>query len=364
MRIFIPILLLLHGIIHLFGFLKAFDFYEFEQLTQPISRSQGVLWLLTAALFGGVMVLYWINAPVWFWVAFVAVFMSQGLIFTNWADAKFGTLANVVILVVAFLSWQAWRFEQVYKADVLAGIERTAHVEEGLVTEADLQHLPAPVQRYLRYAGVVNQPKVHSFRALFEVEMRGKGQDWMAMVAEQHNFFDTNERLFFLKARVKGVPAQGYHRYQDQEASMEVKLLSVLPVAKASGPELFKAETVTFFNDMCIMAPATLIDKRIKWTPVDSNTVQAAFTNNGTTINARLFFNEEGQLVNFESNDRYDINEMKQYKFTTPLSNYGALGDYQLAKYGEAIWHYPDGPFVYGKFKIQEVMYNPNTTAR
>jgi len=26
--------------------------------------------------------------------------------------------------------------------------------------------------------------------------------------------------------------------------------------------------------------------------------------------------------------------------------------------YGEAIWHYPDGKFIYGKFNLQQVEYN------
>ncbi|MEQ8702783.1 MAG: hypothetical protein RIC19_02630 [Phaeodactylibacter sp.] len=359
MRILLVFLLLVHGLIHLFGFLKAFNIYQFEQLTQPISKTQGVLWLIAAALFGGVLLFYLFNTPAWFGVALAAVLLSQGLIILNWTDAKFGTIANLIILGFAFLSWQAWRFEQVYKADVQSGLESMEHHTQELLTEADLQHLPGPVQRYIRYSGVVNQPKVHSFRADFEVEMRNKGQDWMTMTAEQHNFFDTSQRLFFLKAKVKGIPAQGYHLYKENQASMDVRLLSVLPIVHASGPEMFEAETVTFFNDMCIMAPAALIDQRIKWTPVDSNTVRAAFTHKGTTIEATLFFNREGQLINFESDDRYDINAMQKYRFSTPLSAYGKMGNAQLAKYGEAIWHYPDGPFVYGKFKIREVVYNP-----
>jgi hypothetical protein len=35
-------------------------------------------------------------------------------------------------------------------------------------------------------------------------------------------------------------------------------------VVDISGDMMFKAETVTFFNDMCFLAPATLIDKRIE----------------------------------------------------------------------------------------------------
>jgi len=43
-------LLLLHGLIHLMGFAKAFGYAELPQLTQPISREWGVLWLLAGGL--------------------------------------------------------------------------------------------------------------------------------------------------------------------------------------------------------------------------------------------------------------------------------------------------------------------------
>ena len=49
---------------------------------------------------------------------------------------------------------------------------------------------------------------------------------------------------------------------------------------------------------------------------------------------------------------------MKQYPFSTPVSRYRDLNGYNLPTYGEMIWHYPDGEFVYGKLEINSVAYN------
>ena len=46
---------LTHGLIHLMGFAKAFNYAEISQLTQPISKNTGWLWLscrLTEKPFG------------------------------------------------------------------------------------------------------------------------------------------------------------------------------------------------------------------------------------------------------------------------------------------------------------------------
>jgi hypothetical protein len=119
-----------------------------------------------------------------------------------------------------------------------------------------------------------------------------------------------------------------------------------------------KAETVTVFNDMCLMAPATLIDKRIEWASLDSVSAKATFTNGINKITATLYFNEQGQLINFISDDRYAIDDMKQYRFSTPVKQYAQINGMNIWKYGETIWHYPDGEFVYGKFTMKSIEYN------
>jgi len=107
-----------------------------------------------------------------------------------------------------------------------------------------------------------------------------------------------------------------------------------------------------------LMAPATLIDSRIQWEAIDGASAKATFTNQGVSISAILYFNEKGQLVDFVSDDRYAVADMKQYRFSTPAGNYKNFNGYNIMSYGEAIWHYPDGKFTYGKFNLQSVEYN------
>jgi hypothetical protein len=63
-------------------------------------------------------------------------------------------------------------------------------------------------------------------------------------------------------------------------------------------------------------------------------------------------------LVNFISEDRWAVADMKQYPFSTPVSNYRNINGYNLPTYGEAIWHYPDGEFIYGKIEIKDIECN------
>lgn len=358
MRITFILILVFHGLIHLFGFSKAFGIYEFREITSDISKQMGILWLLTAIIFIVTLILYAAKFNFWWLFALIAIILSQILIIYFWKDAKYGTIANLIILFVSIIGFQSWNFENKYRNDFIRGIKRTQSTEDEILTIEDIQHLPAIVQKYIGYVGAINNPKVKNVKAVFEAEMRSKTQDWFKLTAEQHNFFDKYERLFFLKAKVKGLPTQGYHLYKNGKSGMTIKLLSIIPVVKASGDEMYEAETVTLLNDMCFLAPATLIDERIKWEEIGSESVKATFTNNGTTVSAILFFSDNGQLVNFESLDRYEINEMKKYKFSTPFKNYKPINGFNLAHYGEAIWHYPEGEFVYGRYQLKDIQYN------
>ncbi len=172
---------------------------------------------------------------------------------------------------------------------------------------------------------------------------------------------DAPARLFFMKASMKQLPVAGYHSFNNGSAFMDIRLLSLFRVQYQSGKEMNISETVTFFNDMCCMAPATLIDKRITWSDVDSNQVKATFTNNSISIAARLYFNEQGELVNFITEDRYASTadkQMKRFPWATPLKDYTLMNGYKVPAHADVIYKYPEGDFCYGNFKLTDIEYN------
>ena len=350
-------IIFLHGLIHFVGFAKAFHFGKIIQITSDIPKPIGIVWALTASLFIATTILFFVKKDAWIFVGLVAVIISQILIFLVWKDAKFGTIANIIILVSLILNYGSYRFEKVYQNDVKRSFVSNNFSKTELLTALDLVLLPKPVQRYLIYAGVLNKPKVHNMRITFQGQMREKGKDFFPFTCEQYSFFNEPTRLFFMKAKMKGLNVPGYHKYENGIATMDIRLFGFFVVVKKSGKDMDKIETVTLFNDMCLMAPATLIDKRITWQSIDDNSAKATFINHNSTISVILYFNEKGQLIDFISNDR-DVNH---YPFSTPVSNYKMTNGINIITYGETIWHYPDGKFVYGKFNLKEFEYNIST---
>lgn len=358
LKYFFSLILLIHGLIHIIGFAKAFGYGNITQLTKHVSKTEGSIWLVATILFSMAVLLFLFKRESWPYIAILAAVFSQILIISTWQDAKFGSIANVVVMLVAIAAIAGENFENEYKKDVKRHLSETGRIQEDLLTEGDIGHLPLPVQQYLRYCSVLDKPKVKNFRVVFDGQMREKGKDWFAFRSIQYNFLENPARLFFMKAKMFGVPVLGYHCYQNERASMQIKLLGLFNVVNVKGSEMNKAETVTVFNDLCLMAPAALIDKRIEWSSIDSLSAQATFTNGEIKISAILYFNALGELINFTSDDRYAINEMKQYRFSTPIKEYTQINRRKIWKYGEAIWHYPEGEFVYGKFTLKSIEYN------
>jgi len=164
-----------------------------------------------------------------------------------------------------------------------------------------------------------------------------------------------------MSATMAGVPVQSFHRFIGPAATFQVKVAGAVTMVDARGPDMDRAETVTLFNDMCILAPGTLVSPSITWTPIDDRSAGARFTNGTHTIEATLFFDEAGLLTNFVSDDRLrssrDGTSFVPQRFSTPVRDYQSYGPVRLARFGEARWHAPapEGEFTYGEFELLEI---------
>ena len=131
---------------------------------------------------------------------------------------------------------------------------------------------------------------------------------------------------------------------------MRVRACSLFTMVDASGPEMDRAETVTVFNDLCILAPAALVDAPVTWLAPDDHRVRATYTYGVNTIVAELTFNDDHELTDFVSDDRTAVSTdgktFTPQRWSTPLASYRDFGSWHLAARGEGHWHAPDGEFA------------------
>lgn len=355
-------LLVAHGAIHLFGFLKAFGIAEMAALRMPIGRPLGVAWLVAAVAWLACAALLAMESRHWWIVGALALMVSQTVIVTSWGDARFGTVANAIALVpiaIAALDMRSGSLRSRYEREVA---EVAAPIAASPVTEAEIAQLPPLVQTWLRRVGVVGKPHVRNVRARFRGQIRSRPDaSWMPFRSVQLNTFEAPSRRFFMEATMMGVPFDALHRYVGPSATMEVRVAGLFGVVDARGPEMNQSETVTMFNDLCVLAPAAIVDAGVRWEPRDERSVRAAWTYAGHTIHATLTFDVAGDLVGFVSEDRYLSADGKSYRllpWSTPLSEYRAIAGVRIAHHGVAKWLAPEGEIEYGRFELDALEYN------
>ena len=350
-------LLIVHAAIHLMWFAHSLGWVNLSYFQKDIPGMVGFSWLLAAGFFLWSALQLGRRRPKWFLPALIAVLLSQMWIFSAWEDTKYGSFANLFVMVGILVGYAKWAFEERFRSEAESLLEYAGR-DQRILTENDLQSLPRQVAEYIRRSGAVGKPMVENFRLVFEGEMRQKDKPWFSFTSEQYTFIPNASRLFFMKGRIKGFSVWGYHTYRPPNAKMVIRALSLFPQLKIESPEMYPTETVTFFNDLCLFAPGALVDDRIRFTELDDTRVEAAFELKDQKVTAILYFDATGDLVNFSSEDRYDVSKMERFPFSTPVKDYREFNGIRLPSYGEAVWHYPDGAFVYGKFRLKEIRYN------
>ena len=367
-----------HGLIHLLGAAKGFGWADVPQLTKPIDVWAGVLWLLAAALVLSAAALLAVGAPTWWWaIALGAAAMSQIAIATSWNDAWAGTIVNLILVLAAgygFATDGPTSFHAQYRehaAQALTDVDPSPAV----LDESDLVGLPNPLAAYIRRSGAVGQPRVVTFHADFHGRIRsGPDAVWMPFTGQQVNTYGPRpQRIFLMDATKSGLPVTVLHVFVDTTATMRVKLLSLLTVVDASGPEMDRGETVTVFNDLVVMAPGAIVGAAATWTAIDPLHVRGEFTDGDQTVSAVLTFNADHDLVDFVSDDRSaasaDGKTFTHRRGSTPLAGHRDTDGRRVLTSGEGVWHAvgAEGTFTYLEFQLDAITYNegndPKTTA-
>jgi hypothetical protein len=360
-------IIMAHGLIHLLGAVKGLGWAQVSQFEKPINFGMGAIWLVAAALVLSTGVLLAIGERRWWIVGGAAVAASQTFIFTSWNDARAGTIANVILLAAVGYGY-ASNGPRSYRAEfrrlVAAALAQPLNVD--VITEAALAPLPPLIAAYLRKSGAVGQPRVTNFRARFHGRIRSApAKAWMNFTAEQVTTFSPqSSRLFLMNATMFGLPVDVLHVFRGRSATMRVKACSIVPMVDAGGPEMDRGETVTLFNDLCVFAPAAILDAPVIWHDVDQHRVRGVYTYGANTVTAELNFNQDHELVDFVSEDRLraspnDKSFIRQ-PWSTPVRQYATVGRRRLASIAEAHWHAPapEAEFAYLDLHIDEVEYN------
>ena len=343
------------------GFLKAYGLANFNQLTQFISKPLGLVWLLISFLFISIAVLILLKREWWPYVGLIAVLLSQILIIIYWKDAKFGTLANIIILMASLIGYGEFQFNRMVcneSQEILKNLnlEQSIHIKED-----DIKHLPTIIQKWLTSSGILENDRAVSVRLFQEGEMKTSPDGkWMAFTANQ--YFNCAHPSFVWKTRVKPLPLtfmNGRDKLINGEGQMLIKLFSIITVVNERRNEKINAaSTQRYLAEMCWF-PSAAINDYMTWEVIGPTTTKAILTIDGKSVSGIFKFSNEGKPLSFETERYYGSGEDAILeKWLIEMVDYKEFNGIKIPYKCKVTWKLNAGDFNWLNLEITALEYN------
>lgn len=159
-----------------------------------------------------------------------------------------------------------------------------------------LAGLPNTARRYLEHAIAPGTPLASAVRVRMHGEIKLQG--WLPFSAEQ---VIRRERGMIWRAtvRIKGLSIRGFDRLVDGEGEMRWKLLDLIPVMTASGPDITRSAAGRVGAEF-VWLPSALCGDDVSWTETDSSHARASFSVQGEKVEPTLAVDAGGRLQSLE----------------------------------------------------------------
>ncbi|EZH74291.1 hypothetical protein ATO12_15610 [Aquimarina atlantica] len=361
MRIVFILLIAAHGFTHLFGFLKAFEIAEFNTINQPISKASGLFWLLTFLLFAITIIMVLIRSE-YFWVCgLLALIISQILIFMYWSDAKFGTIVNLIILLVILVAYSDYSFKNTIEKERKALFKNSKNTNQKIILKDDISDLPEIVQKWLIHSGVIGKPKTTNLCLTQELQLKLKPEQtkWNKGTAEQYFTIQPPAFNWNINTKMNSIlGVTGRDKFVDGKGEIVIKLLSIIAVADEKNNEKIDQAALQRYLAEIVWFPSASLSPYIEWESLDSNAAKATMQYKGTKGSGVFYFDENGQFKKFVAFRYKEANDVKPKKWTVTATKTEERNGIKIPVECEVSWHLDTKQWTWLKLKIKYIEYN------
>lgn len=279
--------------------------------------------------------------------------------------AKAAVITVIVLLSLGALLFLASHSAQaVFNRKVAAEIKSLltgAQEGEELVRPKDLEGLPAPVQRWLKNSGALGKEKARTVRVKQKIQLRlEEDKPWIPAEAEQ--YYAADEPGFVWKVRAQMAPFlyfAGRDMYAGGHGSMNIKLLSLFTVAKASGQEVDQSSLVRYLGECATFPTLALNNPHLQWEALDDQAARVVMSYGGVTGEGVVTFDDEGNMVGFRGTRYMDANgSFVLTEFYARLDGHKEYQGIKIPTQWEAGWKLESGDYTWFKAELAEVEYN------
>lgn len=365
MKVALAVLIFIHGLIHVLGFLKAFGYGQLTMLSGEYSRFHGLLWLLASILFMVSLVLFSIDQKAWPWIGLAAVILSQVLIVLSWTDAKYGTWANLLLLAVFAIALAEYTFERRVEEEVRE-LYRDQNKNATQAGAGITKDPPEIVERWVRNSGIGKYEEIQGVHLKQKGEMRTKpGGNWMPFTAEQ--WFSVKRPGFVWKTRVQmmgPIFLSGRDKLLSGKGNMDISLLSLFPLVRAGkDPKIDQGTLIRFMAETCWF-PSAAYESYLSWEPVGELSARAYFTTD-ERVTGIFNFNPSAEMISFEGRRyRGSGEDAKMETWVVKNTSFAQFDEVHIPNRSEVYWIDEAGEFHWLSLEITEISYDAGSTKK
>jgi len=365
MRIVFLIIVFFHGLIHLLGFVKAFGFKGNTELTLHVPKTIGLIWLTTIILFWAFGILYFLNFKYAWLVGLVAVVISQILVITFWKDAKFGTLPNMLILIVSISFLAYYNFQKLAEQEINHMLSQNVITENKILNESDINELPEPVKKWLRHSGAVGKYFINLGKVtqIAEMQLKPEQEKWMTAAAIQYTTIDNPAFIWIVDVKMNSLlNFRGRDKYENGKGEMLININSLINVVNEQGEKLDEGTLQRYLGEM-VWFPSMALSPFITWEQINDSTAKATMTYKGTSGSGTFYFNANGDVTKFSAL-RYKGNEAesKRYDWIMSISDYKTFEGIKVPAKMTSTWKLDEGDWTWLKLEVTDIKYNKNAS--
>jgi hypothetical protein len=365
MRIVLLIIVLLHGLIHLLGFVKSFGFEGVKELTLPISKPMGLVWLSATALFLTYGFLYIADSRYAWIFGLVAVTISQILVTFFWKDARLGTIPNILILVVSIASFGSYNFQKQVQQETNHLLGQNKTIEANILNENDLKELPEPVRNWLRNSGSIGKAFISAGKVMQNAEMLMKPdqKNWMTARAIQYTTIENPAFIWTVDLKMNSwLNFQGRDKFEDGKGEMLIKVNSLINVVHEKGEKIDEGTLQRYLGEM-VWFPSLALSPKLTWEQISDNSAKATMTHKGTSGSGTFHFNSNGEVTKFSAL-RYKGNKADDVRleWEMNITEYKIFEGIKVPSKMESTWKLDEKDWTWLKLEVTDIKYNRNAS--
>lgn len=272
----------------------------------------------------------------------------------------------IILVATIYLRIPGGRLWKQYQADVKSSLTATnkPNTTQHMFTKELVDQLPALLQQHILNGGYMGTPLmdymlIHFHNTKFRISA---GKEPIKIKFVQVNFVNRPDRHAFLTGRVTGIPLQAKDSLLDGFGSMTGVLAKQIKLFRSIGTEMDQGQLITVLADAVYM-PSLFMQKYVVWTVVDDYTLEGMITWKNVSAKGKFTFNNEGNIIRFDTNDRYmdeNGNGSSLVPWYVTYSDYKEQNRYFQPGSISVNWRLPDGDDTYFVSDNIEVQYSIN----